>query len=1173
MAQICPRCWKIRNLSALLENKIPTRDGYTFAGWYYSSDFNDENKVKVGDTMPSKDLVLYAKWDVNSYKLTLNITIDGGTVDAATIAKKLGLEESAVEVEGGDGSYTVKITVPYETNLSALNTIEFGDYRLSGTWTHDEDGNVLLTFMPASDYTVSGEFTASAGDVTVTFYLTGDTVVYYKTTVSSGTVIGKLPEPTRTGYKFIEWRTAEGKKFDLNTPITEETKLYAHWEVSKYDVTLRGEGVNLDPIKVAYGTTLTWSEGGLLPVPVRGGYTFEGWYLDADFSTTAEWTFMPAYDITLYAKWEATEYSIVFKWGLNKENTVTISGGYNSALDLSSVGGAVPHYTFVWQVTADKKEPIEVTLDDFRTMPNLMAQYADYTSVVGGRVTITVQAAYTPIGYEITLEGADPVTVTVKTEGRNSFTELDDDKTGYTFAGWKLSADDTAAYNYYMVGENGGEWGVWLYSDEVSADGYFVPFTEGFSLDLTAAYTANTYTVKFDLNYEGSTGNPSNIKVTYDSVYGILPVPTRNGYTFDGWFTEQEGGTQITANDVVKITADQTLFAHWTAIEYNIIYNPGIGTNNPENPPVYTYESAFEFKAPTEPEGYKFVGWFNAANNEKISGITEGRTGDLTLIAQYKPMEYTVTFEVNGNGATVDPLKKDVTFGSVYGELPVPTCNGYTFDGWYLNDELVNADTRVTTADNHTLTAHWKVIEYTIVYNGLRGTEHSNPTLYTIESDEIELKAPTSVPTGYTFDGWYNGEDEVTTIPAGSYGNLTLTAEATFGQSYRFTLKAKDGYLLPATVTVTVGAQTYRVAVGTGGAVVIPPVYVTGNITIEAVGVADSYTVKFDGGTSATGAMNDQTVLYNRETTLTKNGFVQLGYEFLGWAYSDNADSPEIENGTIWINADWLAEHAGDIQDKTITLHAVWEVRTYTLKLEANGGDFVDEISSSVTGTYGGYFVLLDAKAFKVREGYTFLGWSTSASGESVLYNGGASVPVQLFTNGLAEAGSVGTLYAVWTKNSYTVMFNANGGTGNMGDMTFTYGTAQKLSMNAFTRTGYTFAGWATNSKATNIEYADGVSVINLSKENGGRVTLYAVWKANSYTIAYEGDGVNIASTSGTFGSAITLTDPTRQGFIFLGWYIGDNEGTRYRGSVSVGMLASAARVEDQDKGRRSRQS
>ena len=1407
------------NLSALLENKIPARDGYTFAGWYTDS----KCEQPVGGTMPSKDLVLYAGWEKISYTLTLNITFKDGTLEKSVVEgafKELGFTASVAPATNG---YTVTITVPYETNLSALNTIKFGEngeYSLSGTWTHGADDNVLLTFMPASDYTVSGEFTASAGDFTVTFYLTGDTV-YYKTTVSSGTVIKEeeLPNPIRTGYTFIEWRTAEGEKFEFTTQIDEDTTLYAHWKANEYTVTLRGEGVNLDPnpIKVAYGTTLTWSDGGLLPVPARGGYTFEGWYLDADFADSAEGTDMPAYGITLYAKWEATEYSIVFEWGLESEKTtVTIDGGYNSALDLSSVGGEVPHYTFVWQVVKGENK-LPVTLDDFRTMPNLMAKYADYTSVVGGRVTITVQATYTAIEYAITLEGADPVTVTVETEGRQSFTVLGG-KTGYDFAGWKLSSSDT--YNYYMVGENRDEWGVWLYSDEVSADGNFVPFTEGFSLYLTAAYTANTYTVTFNPN--GGEVGKSEQEVIYDSVYGDLPVPTRVGYTFDGWFTEQEDGTQIMANSTVAITADQTLFAHWTAIKYKIIYNPGIGTYNPENPPVYTYESEFKFEAPTAPEGYEFVGWFNAANNEKISGITKGKTGDLTLIAQYKPITYIVTFEADG-GEVAEPNKK-VEFGAVYGELPVPTRNGYTFVGWYLNGELVNADTRVTTADNHTLTAHWKVIEYTIVYNGLRGTEHSNQIAYTIESNEIVLQAPTSVPTGYTFDGWYNGEDNVTTIPAGSYGNLTLTAHwkantysvtfdknvgdgetttqgdftydtaknltknafkragytfagwardkgateiefadgasvinltatdkgnvtlyavwrantytvtfdandgtgsmsdmtftygtaqnlsanaftrtgytfagwateegatktefvdrksvsnltevnggkvtlyavwtansytvhfdanggegtmddmpftygtaqnlsanaftrtgytfagwarsnsaevmytdgvevsnltsrngatvtlyavweansvnvtfdfgdgleeladdtATFGQSYTFTLTAKSGYSRPATVTVTVGEQTYRVAVGAGGAVVIPPVYVTDDITITAVGVADSYTIVFVGGESVTGAMNNQTVLYNIQTKLTANGFVKLGYKFLGWAYSDGAKVAIADGGLITINESF----AGDIQDKTITLYAVWSPIEYTLKLEANGGNFVDEKLSSVKGTYSGNFALPDAKAFKAREGYTFLGWSTSASGESVLYNGGASVPVKLFTDGLAAAGTVGTLYAVWAKNSYTVMFNANGGTGNMGDMTFTYGTAQNLSANAFTRTGYTFDGWATDLKTTEKVYEDGESVSNLSKENGGRVTLYAVWKANTYTIAYEGDGVNIASESGTFGSAITLKDPTRPGFIFLGWYIGSNTETLYRGSVSVGMLASAAGVENQN--------
>ena len=1433
------------NLSALLENKIPARDGYSFAGWYTDS----KCEQPVGDTMPSKDLVLYAKWDVNSYALTLNIAINGGTVDAQTIADALKLNVTAVRVESAEGGYTVEITVPYETNLSALNTIKFGEngeYSLSGTWTHDADGNVLLTFMPASDYEVSGTFTTPekpSESVTVTFYLV-DGTEYYKTTVTSGTVIGKLPEPTRTGYTFDGWFTAEGKAFNFGTPITEKTNLYAHWNAVEYTVTLRGEGVNLDPIKVAYGTTLTWSEGGLLPVPARGGYTFEGWYLDADFADSAEGTFMPAYDITLYAKWEATEYSIVFKWGLKGENSITISDGYNSALNLSSVGGDVPHYTFIWQVTAVGKEPIDVTLDDFRTMPNLSAEYAGYTSDADGRVAITVQAAYTAIGYEITLEGAAPVTVTVKNASseKTEFAQLDG-KTGYDFAGWKLSADDTAAYNYYMVGENGGEWGVYLYSDEVSADGYFVPFTEGFSLYLTAAYTAMHVSVTLDS--QGGSGAEGDFGGDYDSVLTGLPVPTKPGYTFDGWYVgdkKWEDDVLTTENGVEEQNGVFTLAltAHWTAIEYKIIYNPGTGTNNPENPSVYTYESAFEFKDPTAPTGYGFLYWMNAATGDPVYEITARSMGDITLIAQYElntygvsvsgsgisadvqsvlygqenvvirlsvteegyhlpdlvtvtmvdtqsveftyesgvltiqsPVTgeititasaqqntYTVTFDANGG--TGDIVKKDIAHGSqLSGIVPdEPQRDGYQFVGWNTDRNASSALDDYAITGDVTLYAVWKANSYTVYFNanGGEGTmddmtfaydeeKNLNPntnivtrTGYTFagwardkDATEIEfadgasvinltaeingevtlyavwrantytvtfdandgtgsmsdmtftygtaqnLSANAFTRTGYTFAGWATEEDatkvkyengeSVSNLTTENGGTVTLyavwtantytvtfdanggegtmddmpftydeeknlnpinpdtfkragytfkgwarnpnvsniefadgasvsnltsrngatvtlyavweansvsvtfelgdglektdgDAEATFGQSYTFTLTAKSGYSLPATVTVIVGDREYRVAVGsTDGKVEIPSVYVTGDIKVKAVGVADSYTIMFVGGTSATGAMNAQTVLYNRETTLTKNGFVQLGYEFLGWAYSDNVDSPEIaDGGLITINESF----AGDIQDKTITLYAVWSPIEYTLKLEANGGNFT-EGNAFVTGTYGGYFVLPDAEKL-VREGYTFLGWSTSASGESVLYNGGVNVPVKLFTDGLKAAGIVGTLYAVWTENVYEVTFDGEHVRSN-GAASAVYGNTYSAKLTV--DTGYTLTQGEISvemdgTESVQFTYADGV--LTISSLVTGDIVITAKAAANTYTIAYEGNGVNIASESGTFGSAITLADPTRQGFTFLGWYIGSDTETLYRGSVSVGMLASAAGVEDQDK-------
>ena len=154
----------------------------------------------------------------------------------------------------------------------------------------------------------------------------------------------------------------------------------------------------------------------------------------------------------------------------------------------------------------------------------------------------------------------------------------------------------------------------------------------------------------------------------------------------------------------------------------------------------------------------------------------------------------------------------------------------------------------------------------------------------------------------------------------------------------------------------------------------------------------------------------------------------------------------------------------------------------------------------------------------------------------------------------------------MWTENVYEVTFD--------GEHVRSNGAASAVDGNTYSAnltvdTGYTLTKDGISVEMNGTEsvqftYADGV--LTISSPVTGDIAIIANAAANTYTIAYEGNGVNIASESGTFGSAITLKDPTRPGFIFLGWYIGDDEGTRYRGSVSVGMLASAAGVEDQDK-------
>lgn len=153
---------------------------------------------------------------------------------------------------------------------------------------------------------------------------------------------------------------------------------------------------------------------------------------------------------------------------------------------------------------------------------------------------------------------------------------------------------------------------------------------------------------------------------------------------------------------------------------------------------------------------------------------------------------------------------------------------------------------------------------------------------------------------------------------------------------------------------------------------------------------------------------------------------------------------------------------------------AVPAIPSYTISYNANGGSGAP---SSQLKYYGTNIALHSTKP--TRTGYTFQGWATSASG-SVAYAAGA----------VYTANASVTLYAVWKANTYTVSYNANGGTGAPSSQTKTYGITLTLSSTKPTRTNYNFKGWGTSATSTTVSYAAGASYT----ENAA-VTLYAIWE------------------------------------------------------------------------------
>lgn len=151
---------------------------------------------------------------------------------------------------------------------------------------------------------------------------------------------------------------------------------------------------------------------------------------------------------------------------------------------------------------------------------------------------------------------------------------------------------------------------------------------------------------------------------------------------------------------------------------------------------------------------------------------------------------------------------------------------------------------------------------------------------------------------------------------------------------------------------------------------------------------------------------------------------------------------------------------------------------SYTVSYNANGGSGAP---SSQTKWYGTALTLSTTKP--TRTGYAFQGWATSASG-AVAYAAGASY----------TANAAVTLYAVWKANTYTVSYNANGGSGAPSSQTKTYGVTLTLSSTKPTRTNYAFKGWGTTAAATTVSYAAGASYTA-----NAAITLYAIWEL-SYT-------------------------------------------------------------------------
>lgn len=286
---------------------------------------------------------------------------------------------------------------------------------------------------------------------------------------------------------------------------------------------------------------------------------------------------------------------------------------------------------------------------------------------------------------------------------------------------------------------------------------------------------------------------------------------------------------------------------------------------------------------------------------------------------------------------------------------------------------------------------------------------------------------------------------------------------------------------------------------------------VTEKITLKAKWTLHAYTITYnlDGGTNN----SENPATYTIEDEITLKDAEKTGRTFSGW-FNENTKVTKIAKGTTG----------------NITLTAKWDLATYDVTLNVNGGT-ITEGKNVTTYTYG-TAVTLPTTSEITRTGYKFEGWFTSN-------DNGTTLTGEAVTEITATDTGNKVFYAKWTECTYTVTLNANGGTISEGKnvTTYTYGTAATLpTANDITRSGYKFCGWfISNDNGLTLT---GEAVSSITATDIGNKVFYAKW-TEIYTITYndvESGLTNPNPTTYTIEDEITLVEIKKEGYDFA-WY------------------------------------
>ena len=914
--------------------EIPTRSGYVFAGWYTDSDCYNEFTFSGEIT---HNMTLYAGWNTvyeeNDYYYPWNVSGDSLT--------------STNKFDNSISCYTIVANVPMDVSFyygtSSENGcdqlyIQLNNWNTLYTCSGYSEGNYAHVSMSAGDtltFTYSKDGSVSNGnDCAYITDLTFNSGVYY---FSTATAVCRenvgyeysddstaeftvtfdseytLPVLTRRGYSFLGWYNGDVKVENGVWTNSSSVTLTPMWEVGGNTITLDANGGNVasSSVNVRYDQSFT------LPTPTRTGYTFEGWYSGNTEYVSGVWTELD--DITLVARWTANTYSITFEDVVEHLGEINVTFNYNYSGSTPTVqtlrnGQTLTYptnptrsgYVFAgWYSNSACTTQYNFSGTIYRDM-TLYAKWVscdisnDYSypwTVSGSSLTSTNKRDNSTSNYTITVYSAVTVTFRYKTSSESGYDKLYVKKNGSSL----FNCSGSTSYVSYSINLSSGDTLTFTYSKDGSASNgsdcaYITDLSFAPVVTSTAAASCSEVS---EFAYEA--GSVCNKEVTYDSAF-TLPVPTRRGYSFLGWFS---GETKI-EDGVWRYDANLILTARWAVGGNTITLNPDGGSVPSTSIPVM-YDSTYTLPTPTR-TGYTFLGWYNG-NIQYVSGFWTGLY-DITLVARWEANTYTVTyadsvespadvmvtFNYNYPGS-VDTLTI-LTDGEVLQYPTNPVRSGYLFAGWYtdsscttqyhfsgtIEEDMTLYAKWVTYTTSNDYSYPWSVSGSSLTSTNKRNSSTSSYTITVYSSVTVTFRYKTSSESGY---------DRLYVKKNGS--NLFNCSGITSYSSYSVNLSAGD------TLTFTYSKDGSQ-ASGSDCAY-ITDLSFTSNVSYYSSAIAQCSQV----GGLAYSAGNTYSVQVEYGSEYHLLGITREGYTFLGWY-----------NGETLVNSgDWCI-------DSDVTLVARW---------------------------------------------------------------------------------------------------------------------------------------------------------------------------------------------------------------------------------------------------------